>query len=134
MLVGSAPLAVGPPTETLAVTGHGSLSWPSSTPRWSPGLAATWSGSCWSTASARCKAATFHFLNPFFGVADRRGLLGEALGPLDVLGVAIIAGHPCGAAVQGPAGRDAPDGACERLKPSFGDRRRACGHVSPPWT
>lgn len=36
------------------------------------------------------RAATFHFLNPFLGVAVAALLLGEALGPLDVLGVAII--------------------------------------------
>jgi drug/metabolite transporter (DMT)-like permease len=38
------------------------------------------------------KAATFHFLNPFFGVAIAAMLLGEALGLLDILGAAIIAG------------------------------------------
>lgn len=38
------------------------------------------------------RAATFHFLNPFFGVAVAAVLLGETLGWLDVLGVAIIAG------------------------------------------
>lgn len=37
------------------------------------------------------KAATFHFLNPFLGVAIAAVLLGEALGLLDVIGVAIIA-------------------------------------------
>ncbi|QUJ76087.1 DMT family transporter [Sulfitobacter albidus] len=37
------------------------------------------------------KAATFHFLNPFFGVAIAALLLGEALGPRDILGVIIIA-------------------------------------------
>ncbi|ETX29903.1 DMT family transporter [Roseivivax isoporae] len=37
------------------------------------------------------KAATFHFLNPFFGVAIAAAFLGEALGALDVVGVAIIA-------------------------------------------
>lgn len=37
------------------------------------------------------RAATFHFLNPFFGVAIASVLLGEALGPRDILGVAIIA-------------------------------------------
>ena len=37
------------------------------------------------------KAATFHFLNPFFGVAIAAAFLGESLGMLDVLGVAIIA-------------------------------------------
>jgi drug/metabolite transporter (DMT)-like permease len=37
------------------------------------------------------KAATFHFLNPFFGVAVAALLLGERLGPWDIAGVAIIA-------------------------------------------
>lgn len=36
------------------------------------------------------RAATFHFLNPFLGVAIAALLLGEALGPLDALGVLII--------------------------------------------
>lgn len=38
------------------------------------------------------KASTFHFLNPFFGAAVAAVLLGEELGSLDILGVAIIAG------------------------------------------
>ncbi len=38
------------------------------------------------------KASTFHFLNPFLGVAIAAALLGEKIGVLDVLGVAIIAG------------------------------------------
>jgi drug/metabolite transporter (DMT)-like permease len=37
------------------------------------------------------KAATFHFLNPFFGVAIAAVLLNENLGLWDVIGVAIIA-------------------------------------------
>lgn len=37
------------------------------------------------------KAATFHFLNPFFGVAIAAVLLNENLGLWDVVGVAIIA-------------------------------------------
>ena len=37
------------------------------------------------------RAATFHFLNPFFGVAIAALLLGEALGALDLVGVAVIA-------------------------------------------
>ena len=37
------------------------------------------------------KAATFHFLNPFFGVAIAAILLGEGLGPWDYIGVAIVA-------------------------------------------
>ncbi|MBT8416793.1 MAG: DMT family transporter [Silicimonas sp.] len=36
------------------------------------------------------RAATFHFLNPFLGVAIAAALLGEALGPLDLVGVAVI--------------------------------------------
>jgi probable blue pigment (indigoidine) exporter len=36
------------------------------------------------------RAATFHFLNPFFGVAVAAVLLSEELGARDVLGVAII--------------------------------------------
>ena len=38
------------------------------------------------------KAATFHFLNPFFGVVIAWALLGEALGIWDVIGVIVIAG------------------------------------------
>ena len=37
------------------------------------------------------KAATFHFLNPFFGVAIAAALLGEGLGPWDVAGVVVVA-------------------------------------------
>lgn len=37
------------------------------------------------------KASTYHFLNPFFGVSIAAVLLGERLGVLDMLGVAIIA-------------------------------------------
>lgn len=37
------------------------------------------------------RAATFHFLNPFFGVAIAWLLLGEPLGPQDILGVVVIA-------------------------------------------
>ena len=36
------------------------------------------------------RAATFHFLTPFFGVAVAAALLGEKIGALDILGVAII--------------------------------------------
>ncbi|WP_299749420.1 DMT family transporter [uncultured Tateyamaria sp.] len=55
-----------------------------------PGLAATW---IWFALVARIgatKAATFHFLNPFFGVAIAAALLGERLGAQDIVGVAII--------------------------------------------
>lgn len=57
-----------------------------------PGLAATL---VWFLLVGRIgavKASTFHFLNPFLGVAIAAALLGEAIGVLDVLGVVIIAG------------------------------------------
>jgi len=57
-----------------------------------PGLLATW---VWFMLVGRIgavKASTFHFLNPFFGVAIAAALLGEKLGGDDVLGVIIIAG------------------------------------------
>lgn len=54
-----------------------------------PGLAATL---IWFSLVARIgstRAATFHFLNPFFGVAIAAALLGEAVRPLDMLGVTV---------------------------------------------
>lgn len=56
-----------------------------------PGLAATL---VWFRLVQRIgavRAATFHFLNPFLGVAIAALLLGEAIGLRDVLGVTIIA-------------------------------------------
>ncbi|MBU2358794.1 MAG: DMT family transporter [Alphaproteobacteria bacterium] len=57
-----------------------------------PGLAATW---VWFLLVGRIgavRASTFHFLNPFLGVLIAAGFLGERIGPLDVVGVIIIAG------------------------------------------
>ena len=56
-----------------------------------PGLIATW---IWFMLVGRIgavRAATFHFLNPFFGVVIAAMLLGEKLGLADVIGVTIIA-------------------------------------------
>jgi len=56
-----------------------------------PGLLATW---VWFMLVGRIgavKASTFHFLNPFLGVAIAAVLLGETLGLIDVIGVVIIA-------------------------------------------
>jgi drug/metabolite transporter (DMT)-like permease len=56
-----------------------------------PGVLATW---VWFRLVARIgaiKAATFHFLNPFFGVAIAALVLGERLGLMDLIGVAVIA-------------------------------------------
>lgn len=55
-----------------------------------PGLLATW---IWFKLVERIgaiRAATFHFLNPFFGVAIAAILLGETLGLGDIIGVCII--------------------------------------------
>jgi len=55
-----------------------------------PGIIATY---IWFVLVGRIgatKAATFHFLNPFFGVAIAAALLGERLSMIDVIGVAII--------------------------------------------
>ena len=56
-----------------------------------PGLAATWIWFLLVDRIGAVRAATFHFLNPFFGVAIAALLLGEALRPFDLVGVAIIA-------------------------------------------
>ena len=55
-----------------------------------PGIAATF---IWFWLVGRIgavRAATFHFLNPFFGVMIAALLLSEALGILDLIGVTII--------------------------------------------
>lgn len=56
-----------------------------------PGLGATLVWFLLVNRIGAVKAAVFHFLTPFFGVATAAVLLGEALGPLDVIGVAVIA-------------------------------------------
>lgn len=57
-----------------------------------PGVAATWIWFALVERIGGVRAATFHFLNPVFGVAIAAVLLGEALGPLDVIGVIIVTG------------------------------------------
>jgi drug/metabolite transporter (DMT)-like permease len=55
-----------------------------------PGLVATFIWLLLVRRIGATRASTFHFLNPFLGVAIAALLLGEALGPLDIAGVAII--------------------------------------------
>lgn len=55
-----------------------------------PGLAATVVWFQLVNRIGATRAATFHFLNPFFGVAIAALLLNEGLGARDILGVAII--------------------------------------------
>lgn len=91
MLVGSAMLApFALALETWDVTWTSRLSLAFAYTTLVPGLAATW---VWFLLVARIgatPAATFHFLNPFFGVVIAAALLGEVLGALDVVGVIII--------------------------------------------
>lgn len=91
MLVGSA-LLVGPALafETFEVTWSWQLLAAFTYTVFVPGLAATW---VWFALVGRIgavRAASYHFLNPFFGVAVAALLLSEALGLVDVIGVAII--------------------------------------------
>ena len=56
-----------------------------------PGLVATWIWFLLVQRIGATQAATFHFLNPFFGVAVAAVILSEKLGVRDLVGVAIIA-------------------------------------------
>lgn len=90
MLVGSATLGlVSAVTETLSVSWSPAFLAAFAYQIAVPGLAATliWFALVGRIGSTR--AATFHFLNPFFGVAIAVALLGEAVRPLDILGVAV---------------------------------------------
>ncbi|WP_137701181.1 DMT family transporter [Marimonas lutisalis] len=92
MFVGSALLAVASAvTETISVTWSWQLIVAFVYTTLVPGLAATWVWFTLVNQIGAVKAATFHFLNPFFGVAVAAILLGEKLGALDVLGVTVIA-------------------------------------------
>lgn len=55
-----------------------------------PGVLATWIWFLLVDRIGAVRAATFHFLTPFFGVAIGALLLGEQLGAGDVIGVGII--------------------------------------------
>lgn len=55
-----------------------------------PGIAATWVWFMLVSRIGAVRAATFHFLSPFFGVTIAAVLLGETLGLADVVGVAVI--------------------------------------------
>ncbi|MEQ3729455.1 MAG: DMT family transporter, partial [Tateyamaria sp.] len=92
MFVGAIVLAVASAlTETIRVDMTPELIAAFAYTTLAPGLLATW---IWFALVARIgptKAATFHFLNPFFGVAVAAALLGESLGLRDVIGVGVIA-------------------------------------------
>ncbi|MCH2076874.1 MAG: DMT family transporter [Rhodobacteraceae bacterium] len=91
MLIGGAALlAVGLPLETWDVTWSPLLLAAFIYTTLVPGLLATVIWFLLVERIGAVKAATFHFLNPFFGVAVAAVLLGEALGWLDVIGVLVI--------------------------------------------
>jgi drug/metabolite transporter (DMT)-like permease len=110
MLVGSAALALPSVLfETWSVNWTPRLALAFTYTTLVPGLLATW---VWFRLVGRIgavRAATFHFLNPVVGVATGALLLGERLEPLDLLGVAIIAGGILAVQMSRaiPAARDA---------------------------
>jgi len=90
MLVGSVALAgISALTETVVILWSPAFVAAFAYQILVPGLAATliWFGLVARIGSTR--AATFHFLTPFFGVAIAAALLGEAVRPLDMLGVTV---------------------------------------------
>jgi drug/metabolite transporter (DMT)-like permease len=93
MLIGSAALFVpAVALETIHIVWSPQLLLAFTYTIFIPGLAATW---IWFQLVARIgttNAATYHFLNPFFGVAIAAVLLGEEFGMRDIIGVVIITG------------------------------------------
>lgn len=91
MLVGSVILAVVSASfEVVTVNWTWELGVAMAYTTLAPGLLATW---IWFSLVERIgavRAATFHFLNPFFGVAIAAVLLGEKLSLTDIIGVVII--------------------------------------------
>ncbi|MEP2717387.1 DMT family transporter [Pseudophaeobacter sp.] len=91
MLVGSAILFVAAPlTEEIFVTPTLRLGLAFAYTTLVPGLMATFIWVLLLNRIGPIRAATFHFLNPVFGVAIASLLLGEQLGLLDVIGVAVV--------------------------------------------
>lgn len=91
MLIGSLALfAVAVPFETPRVDPSLPLALAFAYTTLVPGLLATYVWVLLLDRIGPVRAATFHFLNPVFGVAVAALLLGEALGVWDMVGVAII--------------------------------------------
>jgi drug/metabolite transporter (DMT)-like permease len=92
MLVGSALLTVvAVATETWDVTYSLRLGLAFTYTTLVPGLLATWIWFLMVERIGAVRAAAFHFLNPFFGVAIAALLLGESLTHWDVIGAVVIA-------------------------------------------
>ncbi len=91
MLVGSAALApVAAATEVWAVNWTWQMLAAFAYTTLVPGLAATWVWFLLVNRIGPMRAATYHFLTPFFGVAVAAVLLREPLRALDAAGVAVI--------------------------------------------
>jgi drug/metabolite transporter (DMT)-like permease len=91
MLIGGAALAVfGAPLETWDVTWSWQLIVAFLYTTLVPGLAATYVWFLLVERIGAVRAATFHFLNPVFGVAIAAVLLGETLSVRDVIGVVVV--------------------------------------------
>lgn len=91
MIVGAVALGVASYfTEDIQVTISASLILAFVYTTLVPGLAATFVWFQLVNRIGAIKAATFHFLNPFFGVLIAAILLGEAMSLLDFVGVGII--------------------------------------------
>ncbi len=91
MLVGSAALGgVGLSIEPLVIDWSWQLIAAFLYTTLIPGLAATLVWFMLVNRIGAIKAATFHFLNPFLGVAIAAVILGEKLGLTDMIGVAIV--------------------------------------------
>ncbi|WP_102226934.1 DMT family transporter [Acidimangrovimonas sediminis] len=92
LLIGAAGVAlVAVPTETWHVEWSVRLGLAFLYTTLVPGLAATWVWFALVHRIGAVRAATFHFLNPFFGVVIAAFFLHEGLGVADVIGVAIVA-------------------------------------------
>ncbi len=93
MLVGSAALGVfGLATETLEIAWSWQLIAAFLYTTLIPGLAATLVWFALVNRIGAVKAATFHFLTPFFGVTIAALVLNEALGFWDIIGVLVVTG------------------------------------------
>ncbi|MEO3414602.1 DMT family transporter [Roseovarius sp. CAU 1744] len=93
MLVGSAVLGIAAAaTESVEVAWSWQLVAAFVYTTLIPGLAATLVWFRLVNRIGAVKAATFHFLNPFLGVAIAAAILGESLGLREIAGVAVIAG------------------------------------------
>jgi probable blue pigment (indigoidine) exporter len=91
MLVGSAILFVAAPIfETIRIEPSLPLALAFAYTTLVPGLAATLIWFMLLDRIGPIRAATFHFLNPVFGVAIAAALLGERVGFLDVVGLLIV--------------------------------------------